>query len=74
MVLMIALQQKKYNYFGKAIIKFCLSLHYNGDESYMHVNKTRICKSKTNDNLRWYNFCLGSVSEDFTKDEQSGNF
>ena len=24
-----------------------------------------------NDNKSWYNFCLGSVSKDFTKDEQS---
>ena len=23
------------------------------------------------DNVSWYNFCLGSVSKDFTKDEQS---
>ena len=30
-----------------------------------------ICKFKANDNISWYNFCLGSVSEDFTKDEQS---
>ena len=23
------------------------------------------------DNISWYKFCLGSVSKDFTKDEQS---
>ena len=23
------------------------------------------------DNVTWYNFCLGSISKDFTKDEQS---
>ena len=30
-----------------------------------------ICKFKANDNTSWYNFCLGSVSKDFTKDEQT---
>ena len=37
----------------------------------MYVNKTEICKFKANDNISWYNFCLGSVSKDFTKYEQS---
>ena len=26
--------------FSKANTKFCLSLHYNGDESYFYINKT----------------------------------
>ena len=25
-----------------------------------------------NDNISWYNFCLESISKDFTKDEQNG--
>ena len=33
------------------------------------VNKTETCKFKVNDNISWYNFCLGSVSEDFFKDQ-----
>ena len=37
----------------------------------MYVNKTEICKFKTKDNIRWYDFCLGSISKDFTKNEQS---
>ena len=57
--------------FSKAKTKFCLSLHYNGDDSYVYVNKTEICKSKANDNISWFNFCLGSMSKDFTKDELS---
>ena len=57
--------------FSKAMPKFCLSLPYDGDESYFHVNKTEICKFKSNDNTSWYNFCLGRVSKDFTKDVQS---
>ena len=51
--------------------KFCLSLHYNGDESYLYLNKTEVYKFKTKDNINWYDFCLGSVSKDYTKDEQS---
>ena len=49
----------------------CLSLHYNGDENYLYVNKTETCKFKGNDNICWYNFCLKSLSKYFTKDEQS---
>ena len=56
---------------SKANTKFCLSLHYNGDESYLYLDKTKIYKFKTKDNITWYNFCLGSVSQDFTKDEQN---
>ena len=47
-------------------------MHYYGDENHLYVNKTSICKFKTKDNISWYNFCLGSISQDFTKDEQSG--
>ena len=37
----------------------------------MYVNKKEIYKVKAKDNISWYDFCLGSVSKDFTKDEQS---
>ena len=37
----------------------------------MYVNKTEIYKFKAKDNIIWYNFCSGSVSKDFTNDEQS---
>ena len=50
---------------------FVLSSYCNGDENYSYVNKTEICKFKAKVNISWYNFCLGSVSRDFTKDEQS---
>ena len=49
--------------------KFALSLHQNGDENYLYVNKTEICKFKVCGNILWYQFCLGSISKDFTKDE-----
>ena len=72
MVLMIALvQQKKNINFSKVITKFCLSLHYNGNESYLYLNKTEICKFKATHYIRWYNFCLESISKDFTQDEHS---
>ena len=33
--------EKKYSInFSKPNTKFCLSLHYNGDEKYLYVNKT----------------------------------
>ena len=35
----------------KQIKKLCLSLHYNDDESYLHVNKTETYKFKTKDNI-----------------------
>ena len=35
------------------------------------VNKRGICKFKAKDNISWYNFCLGSISKNFTKDEQN---
>ena len=41
------------------------------DASYFYVKKTEIYKFKAKDNISWYNFCLGSVSQDFTKNEQS---
>ena len=37
----------------------------------MYVNKTEIYKLNTNDNISWYNFCLGREAIGFTKDEQS---
>ena len=66
------LADKKFSInFSKANTKLCLSLYYNGDESYLHVNKTEIYKVKVKDIMSWYNFCLGSVSKGFTKDEKS---
>ena len=56
--------------FSKASTKFCLRLHDSGDESYLYVNKTEIYKCKANDNICWCNFWLGSVLQDFTKDER----
>ena len=35
------------------------------------IYKTEIYKLKEKDNICWYNFYFGSISQDFTKDEQS---
>lgn len=37
----------------------------------MPVNNTQICKLKGLDNILPYNFCLVSVSKDFTKTEMN---
>ena len=60
--------------FNKAKIKLCFSFYHNGDNSYLYVNKPEIYRFKTYDNTCWYEFCLGSVSKDFMKDEQSEIF
>ena len=55
--------------FTKTKIKFCLSLHYNGDNSYLFVNGTEICKFKAKDSeIVPYPLCLGNISKDFSVD------
>ena len=50
-------------------IKFCLSLHYNGDNSYLFVNGTEICKFKATDSeIVPYPLCLGNISKHFSVD------
>ena len=47
--------------------KFCLSLHYNGDSSYLFVNGKEIANFKAKDSeIVPYPLCLGIVSEDFS--------
>ena len=62
---MLVQQKKNSINFNKANRKLCLSLHHNGDESYLYVNKTEIYKFKAKDNITCYNFCLGNASKDF---------
>ena len=54
--------------FSKTNTKFCLSLHYSGDNSYFFVNGKEICKFKdSNKNVNFPNqFCLGSISNKFS--------
>ena len=57
--------RKKYDInFSKAKTKFCLSLHYNSDNSYLFVNGKEIHKFKANNgNVNFPSgFCLESIS------------
>ena len=62
-------QEKKFDInFTKANTKFCLSLHYNGDNSYLFVNGKEIFKFKAgNKNVNFpTQFCLGNISNGFS--------
>ena len=61
---MEALEQKFSTNFSKPKTKLCLSLHYNGDNSYLFVNGKKIYKFEANNkNVNFPNqFCLGSIS------------
>ena len=49
--------------------KFCLSLHYNGANSYLFVNGTEIHKLKTKDSeIVTIPLCLGNISKYFFVD------
>ena len=49
--------------------KFCLSLHYNGGNSYLFVNGTEICKFKAKySNIVASPLCLGNISKDWSTD------
>ena len=49
--------------------KFCLSLHYNGANSYFFVNGTEIYKFKAKDSeIVPSPLCLGNISKDWSTD------
>ena len=49
--------------------KFCLSLHYNGANSYFFVNGTEIYKFKSKDSeIVATQLCLGNISKDWSID------
>ena len=53
--------------FTEVNTKFCLSLHYNGDTSYLFVNGTEIIKFEAKDSMIVpNNLCLGNISKDFS--------
>ena len=67
MILMEALDHEKKKFsinFTKANPKFCLSLHYNADYSYLFVNGKEICKFKADNKSVNFStqFCLRSIS------------
>ena len=48
---------------------FCLSLHYNGANSYLFVNGTETIKFKAKDSeIVATPFCIGNISKDWTVD------
>ena len=50
--------------------KFCLSLHYNGENSYLFVNGTEIIKVKAKDSaIVAIPLCLGNISKDWSTDK-----
>ena len=50
--------------------KFCLSLHYNGANSYLFVNGTEIHKFKAKDSeIVASPLCLENISKDFSVDD-----
>ena len=50
--------------------KFCLSLHYNGANSYLLVNSTEIYKFKAKDSeIVARTLCLGNISKDWSTDD-----
>ena len=52
-----------------ANIKFCLSLHYNGANSYLFGNGTEIYKFKAKDSeIVSSLLCLGKISKDWSLD------
>ena len=49
--------------------KFCLSLHHNGENSYLFVNGTEINKFKGKDSkIVARPLCLGNISKDWSTD------
>ena len=49
--------------------RFCLSLHYNGANSYLFVNGIEIIKFKAkNSNIVTNLLCLGNISKDWSVD------
>ena len=49
--------------------RFCLSLHYNGANSYLFVNGTEIIKFKAKDSeIVAAPLCLGNISKDWSVD------
>ena len=55
--------------FSRSKRKFCLSLHYNGSNSFLFVNATKIHQFKAKDSeIKRYPLCLGNISKDFSVD------
>ena len=52
--------------------RFILSLHYNGSNSFLFVNATKVYQFKAKDSeIKDYALCLGNVSKAFTTNNMS---
>ena len=57
--------------FTKNNNKFCLSLHYNGENIYLFVNSTEIIKFKAKDSeIVTTPLCLGNIPKDISVDNR----
>ena len=53
--------------FSRPNRKLCLSVHYNGRNTSLFVNATKIYQFKANDSeTKKYSLCLGNILKDFT--------
>ena len=60
---------------SKKNTKFCLSLHYNGANSYLFVNSTEIIKFKAKDSeILAYSLCLENISKHWSQDNMKKTF
>lgn len=48
-------------------------MHFNGGNSYLYISKIESFQFKRHDDIGQYEFCLGIVTKDFTKDEKKRN-
>ena len=63
------LLQKKYSInFTENNKKFCLSLHYNGANSYIFVNGVEVYKFAKDSEIVATPLCLGNISKSFSID------
>ena len=54
--------------------RFLLSVHYNGSNSFLFVNTTKIYQFKAKDSLiKDYPLCLGNISKTFTINDTKKN-
>ena len=53
--------------FSRSNKKFCLKLYFNGRNSFLFVNTTKIYQFKAKDSeIKDYTLCLGNISKSFT--------
>ena len=67
-------EKKCFRNFTEPNVKFVLSLHYNGDDSYLLVNGRQELKFKCKtDQLVKEKLCIGNLSDQWTTSESEKN-